>query len=130
MKNQTFSAIFERLKSILKAYEGPMVEHISVNGALQGQSYELRDPQNDGWYGQFAILRVHEKHVSLMVGPLGMEKGLTRDLSPVLQKALHGKNTFHLKTANEAVFQELSHVIERAFAYYEIFHMNDPFSVS
>jgi hypothetical protein len=103
--NDSFPAVFEQLKAILKPYAKSLtVTADSSNG------YSLDGPYSEKWKKPvfFAATQIKKNYVSFYLMPVYMFPDMLNDISPELKKHMQGKSCFNFKKVEPELFKELA----------------------
>jgi hypothetical protein len=93
-----FQATFEKLKAILKPYEGKLiVVHDTAKDYYLDTSYVMKNKHRLF----FAAVRIGKAYVSFHLMPVYACPDLLESLSPELKKRMQGKSCFNFKTVDE-----------------------------
>jgi hypothetical protein len=107
-----FQATFEKLKAILKPYEGKLiVVHDTAKDYYLDTSYVMKNKHRLF----FAAVRTGKAYVSFHLMPVYACPDLLEALSPELKKRMQGKSCFNFKTVDEKQSRELSKLTRAGF---------------
>jgi hypothetical protein len=107
-----FQATFEKLKAILKPYEGKLVVvHDTSKDYYLDTSYVMKNKHRLF----FAAVRIGKAYVSFHLMPVYACPDLLEGLSPELKKRMQGKSCFNFKTVDEKQSRELSKLTRAGF---------------
>jgi hypothetical protein len=107
-----FQATFEKLKAILKPYEGKLiVVHDTAKDYYLDTSYVMKNKHRLF----FAAVRIGKAYVSFHLMPVYACPDLLESLSPELKKRMQGKSCFNFKTVDEKQSRELSRLTRAGF---------------
>lgn len=110
-KNE-FQATFEKLRAILKPYEGKLVVvHDTDKGYYLDTPYVMKNKQR----AFFGAVRVGKAYVSFHLMPVYAISDLSKSISPELKKRMQGKSCFNFKTVDEKLFKELAKLTQAGF---------------
>jgi len=99
-----FQPVFEKLKAVLKPYEGKLVVvHDTDTIYYLDTHYVMKNKQRLC----FAAVRLGKAYVSFHLMPVYASRDLLKDISPELKKRMQGKACFNFKTVDEKLFKEL-----------------------
>lgn len=119
-----FSAVFERLKSIIKPYEKKLTVKTDTT-----DTYYLDGPYSEKWKKElfFASAQFKKNYVSFYLMPVYMYPDLLKDISPELKKHMQGKSCFNFKNVEPELFKELADLTKKSFERFqkEEFHSSD-----
>jgi hypothetical protein len=107
-----FTAVFDRLKAILSAYEAQMkLEHDTPD------SYYLNTPvlgpnKKPLFFG---MVQIKKNYVSYHLFPVYMYPDLLDEVPEPLKKRMQGKACFNFKTVDEALLGDLAALTRRGF---------------
>jgi len=107
-----FKPVFEKLRALLKPYEGKMViVHDSASHYYLDTPYVMKNKQRLC----FAAVRTGKAYVSFYLMPVYTSPDLLRNISPELKKRMQGKSCFNFKTLDERLFKELGKLTKAGF---------------
>jgi len=101
----TFTLIFERLKSILQPYAQNLTVKVDT-----ADTYYLDGPYSEKWKKElfFGSVQIKKNYVSFYLMPVYMYPELLKDVSPDLKKHMQGKSCFNFKKVEPQLFDELA----------------------
>ena len=107
--------VFEELKAIMV----PMTKSLDVKcdepGNYSVDTFHTRKNGTRLWFGG---VQIKKNYVSYHLMPVYVNPELLKGMSPELRKRMQGKSCFNFKTVDKALFEELTHLTERAFQDY------------
>ncbi|MDH4214776.1 MAG: DUF1801 domain-containing protein [Candidatus Thorarchaeota archaeon] len=112
--------IFQRLKAILKAYEGPFTPKFDLDS-----KYDLWSIKNIEIAGRkrkeiyFAGLIIQSKYVGFYYMPIYTDTDLKEVFEPDLLKLLKGKSCFHIKELDTKLEKQISRALKIGFNLYK-----------
>ena len=103
--NDSFPAVLEQLKAILKPY----AKRFTVT-ADTTKAYSLDGPHSETWKKVvfFGSTVIKKNYVSFYLMPVYMYPDLLKGISPELKKHMQGKSCFNFKKVEPGLFKELS----------------------
>ena len=107
-----FPPVFQKLKSILKAYSKKLTVTIDTT-----EGFSLDGPHSEKWKKElfFGSVQVKKNYVSFYLMPVYMYPDLLKEISPELKKHMQGKSCFNFKTVEKSLFEELSQLTKQGF---------------
>jgi len=108
-----FAPVFLALKKILQPYEKDLRV---ASDKLAYYALESRLPSFRNKPVYFAGVRRGKNYVSFYLMPVYMNALLLKSLSPELRNRMQGKACFNFKSADPALFRELSQVTSAGFS--------------
>ena len=108
-----FTAVHEKLKSILRKYEKGRLTGTDASG-----KYTLSGPPSEKagerslWFG---AVMTQKRYVSYHLMPVYGCPELVEGLSPALKKRMQGKACFNFTTVDEPLFRELAALTDRGY---------------
>ncbi len=109
--NDNFTAIFERLKRILKRYEKKSVIEKDTETDYYLNTKKLDKKKKPIF---FAATSINKISVSFYLMPIYCFPDLLDGMSPELRKHLHGKSCFRFTKIEPALFKELAALTKRS----------------
>ncbi|MFW9907892.1 MAG: DUF1801 domain-containing protein [Candidatus Odinarchaeota archaeon] len=112
--------IFQRLKAILKAYEGPFTPKFDLDS-----KYDLWSIKNIEIAGRkrkevyFAGLIIQSKYVGFYYMPIYTDTDLKEVFEPELLKLLKGKSCFHIKELDAKLEKQIRRALKIGFKLYK-----------
>ena len=105
-----FPAVFERLRDVLRAYEGRMV--LQADGPTD---YYLNTPYSAAYKKElmFGAVQVKKSYVSYHLFPVYMYPDLLDGVSPALRARMQGKSCFNFSALDDAQLRELEALTAR-----------------
>ena len=114
-KEQRFRNIFTDLKSIIETHAPHLnadYDHDTGYSLNAGTNPTNNKPMH------FAATMIKKNYVSFYLMPVYIEPSLLDDISDDLRKRMQGKSCFNFKQPDEALFQELAALPQRALDDY------------
>jgi len=111
--------VFAELKPVFEAYDGPFVARTDTGSSYQ--LYTVGPVRVDGReYAEFAFagLRLGAKHVTIDYMPVYLRPDLRDELGGQLRPLLKTKSCFHLRSAGEAVCEQVRDALELGLDLY------------
>jgi hypothetical protein len=109
-QNDAFPAVFERLKSILKAYEPRLRVLDDQPGKYSVLGPYMEKYNKDLWLG---MVQTGKAYVSFHFMPVYMFPDLLDDIPVALKKRMQGKSCFNFTKIDEVLFAELAELTRR-----------------
>lgn len=107
-----FEPIFEKLRAILRHYEGKMVVvHDTDSYYYLDTPHVMKNKRRLC----FAAVRVGKAYVSFYLMPVYASPDLLKGLSPELKKRMQGKSCFNFKAVDDKLFKELGKLTKSGF---------------
>jgi hypothetical protein len=107
-----FKPVFEKLRALLKPYEGKMVvAHDSDSHYYLDTPHVMKNKQPLC----FPAVRTGKAYVSFYLMPLYTSPDLLKNISPELKKRMQGKSCFNFRTLDEKLFKELGRLTKAGF---------------
>ena len=106
-----FSAIFEKLKIVLKKYEKRCVVEKDTESDYYLNTKKLDQKKSPIF---FAATSINKISVSFYLMPVYRYPDILDEISPELRKHLHGKSCFRFTKVEPALFKELSMLTKRS----------------
>lgn len=111
-KKNDFQPVFEKLKAVLKPYEGKMVVvHDTDTSYYLDTLHMMKNKQRLC----FAAVRLGKAYVSFYLMPVYASPDLLKGLSPELKKRMQGKSCFNFKAVDDKLFKELGKLTKLGF---------------
>ena len=118
---QNLDEIFDKIETLLKEYENPLVVRSKVNGKRE---YHLWSEKNLEIAGRkrkdvyFAGIIIQKNYVGFYYMPIYSDVGLKDVYDENLLKLLKGKSCFHIKKYDETIEKELKKALEIGYDLY------------
>ena len=112
--------LFNKLKAILKEYEGEFTPKYNEEGKYD--LWSIRDVEIAGRKRKevyFAGLIVRKKYVGFYYMPLYAEKDLGDVFDPELLSLLKGKSCFHVREMNDRLEKQIRKALKVGFKLYQ-----------
>lgn len=111
MSNE-FPIVFEKLKSIIKPYEGKLTLKTD-----KANLYYLDATYSEKWKKEifFASTQIKKNYVSFYLMPVYMFPDLLKNISPELKKHMQGKSCFNFKKVEPELIAELNQLTKKGF---------------
>jgi hypothetical protein len=112
--NPDFAPVRDRLKSILKPYEGSGLSAVPNKPG----DYILIGPQTEHSMGKevwFGGIRTGKAYVSYHLMAVYVFPDLLEGISPELKKRMQGKSCFNFRTVDEKLFKELARLTDKGY---------------
>jgi hypothetical protein len=113
--------IFEKLKALLKEYDGRLT---ATRDSADG--YELYSIKDIEAFGRkydkmyFAAALIKKNYVGFYYMPIYAEpEKVTKFFKPELLKLLKGKSCFHIKKYDQEIFRQIEDVLKKGFEAYK-----------
>jgi hypothetical protein len=107
-----FKPVFEKLRALLKPYEGKMVvAHDSDSHYYLDTPHVMKNKQPLC----FPAVRTGKAYVSFYLIPLYTSPDLLKNISPELKKRMQGKSCFNFRTLLRETVQRIRKVDEGGF---------------
>lgn len=105
-----FSAVFEKLKAILKPYAKKMTVTQDTENA-----FYLDAPYSEKWKKElyFGSVHIKKNYVSFYFMPVYMHPDLLKGVSPELKKRMQGKSCFNFTNIEKPLFNELKDLVKQ-----------------
>ena len=106
---QPLDSIFARLRDLYRAHEGCCVVEHDEPGRYYLGTREVRE--KDGYRTQFGGVEIKKAYVSAHLMPVYTHPDMLDTISSGLKQRMQGKSCFNSKKVDEALFEELQHLI-------------------
>ncbi|MDF1497562.1 MAG: DUF1801 domain-containing protein [Patescibacteria group bacterium] len=121
MQNQEeLQIIFNRLKKLLKKYEGPLEPMFDVKNKYNLWSckdLEINGKKRDKI--SFATLIIQSNYVCFYFMPIYTDSNLKDLIDDNLVKLLKGKSCFHIQTLNDNLEKQIAKALNAGFKIYK-----------
>ena len=111
---------FQRLKVILKEYEGPFTPKFDLESKYDLWSIkdvEIAGRRRKGVY--FAGLIIQSKYVGFNYMPIYADTDLKHVFEPELLNLLKGKSCFHIKKLDDGLVEQIREALKTGHAMYQ-----------
>lgn len=112
--------IYNRVKTLLKRYEGPLVSKIDLDSKYD--LWSIKDVVIEGRKKKevyFAGLIIQSTYVGLYYMPVYTDVDMTKIFEPQLLKLLKGKSCFHIRKLDDELEMQISAALEAGFSLYK-----------
>lgn len=112
--------IFQRLKIILKEYEGPFTPKFDLDSKYD--LWSIKNIEIDGRKRKevyFAGLIIQSKYVGFYFMPIYTDTNLKDGFDPDLLKLLKGKSCFHIKELDAKLEKQIRKALKIGFKLYK-----------
>jgi hypothetical protein len=112
--------IFQRLKVLLKEYEGPFMPRFDLESKYELWSVKpLKIDERKRKEVFFAGLIIQRKYVGFYYMPIYTDPGLKDVFKPELLTLLQGKSCFHIKELNSKLEKEIQKALKVGYRLYK-----------
>jgi len=112
--------IFQRLKVLLKEYEGSLTPRFDLDSKYELWSIKhLEIERRKRKEVFFAGLIIQRKYVGFYFMPIYTDPGLREVLKPELLKLLQGKSCFHIKMLDAKIEKQIRNALKIGFKLYK-----------
>ena len=117
---QELVEIFNRLKSILKKYEGELKPKFDLDSKYDLWSFKgVEIAGRKRKEVSFATIIIQSKHVGLYYMPIYTDTELKEVFKPRLMKLLKGKSCFHIKKLDPELEEQIIEALDIGYELYK-----------
>lgn len=109
-----FPALFQRLKTIFHPY----APRLLLKADAQNYYPESSVIGQNGSPVFFGAVQIKKNYVSFHLMPVYVYPDLLKGISPRLQKRMQGKSCFNFTKPDEALFEELTGLVQKGYERY------------
>lgn len=120
MDQETLVEIYQRLKSILKEYEDPLVPKLDLDSRYDlwsKKDIEIEGRKRKEVY--FAGLIIQSSYVGFYYMPVYTDTSLKEVFEPELLKLLKGKSCFHIRKLDEKLEEQIRGALKKGYELYQ-----------
>jgi hypothetical protein len=108
--------VFKSLRHIMQKHAGSLNVMVDADDHYYLDTYHIQKNKKPLYFGG---VKIQKNYVSYYLMPVYTNPELVEDLSADLTKRRQGKSCFNFKTADQALFDEMSDITKRAFESYQ-----------
>ncbi len=107
------ASLFLALRKVFRAHEAALT--VAKDGVGE---YELTTKGTSGKPSFFGGVRTFRSHTAFYLAPLASETEVAGTISELLKKRMEGPSTFHFKTIEPTLIEELATLTEKALEHW------------